>query len=60
MKIIKEGEQRPIVFECSHCGCVFEATSKDYIKYSIKHWFYEAKCPYCRKAVVKQGGLANP
>lgn len=59
MKIIKEGEPRPIVFECSHCGCVFEATARDYVKYSLKHWFYESECPYCKKIVVKKGARAD-
>jgi len=59
MKIIREGEQRPIVFECGHCGCVFEAATKDYIKYSLRHWFYESKCPYCEKIVVKKGAISD-
>lgn len=51
MKIIKEGEPRPLVFKCEHCGCVFEADSKEYAP-TLLDDKRKAVCPYCGKIVL--------
>lgn len=65
MKILKQGKSKEEIdrtikqvrqFECSTCGCVFEADKTEY-----KHQFYqrddeewwECKCPNCGKLTNK-------
>lgn len=52
MKIIKEGDlnrlKRIKRFECTRCGCVFEAAGPEYdhgIEYGTVYYF--CKCPTC-------------
>lgn len=52
MKIIKKGEPRTLVFKCEHCGCVFEAGSKEYAPTLFDYKRKEAVCPYCGKIVL--------
>lgn len=58
MKIIKEGNlNKPIVFECKECGCVFIANKKEY---NAEHFMLNGKlnsyvsmcCPCCDFSVT--------
>lgn len=61
MKILKQGKSKEKVdriikqvrqFECSICGCVFEADNTEY-KYQFSHKWLECKCPNCGKLTNK-------
>lgn len=53
MKIFKKGDKtkslRLIKFECDHCGCVFEASRKEYNEHLS---FVVCNCPCCKKLLV--------
>lgn len=55
MRIIKEGNldklKNPVEFECSRCGCVFEATDDEY---TIDGRYATYKCPCCEHWVTKR------
>lgn len=52
MKIIQHGTPKVTtkIFECSDCGCVFEA-EKDEYTYGVQYneEYYYCKCPECGK-----------
>lgn len=54
-KIIKHGNNK--IFECSKCGCIFIATSNDWIKDTVldEEGYYRQKirsnCPECNAIV---------
>ena len=57
MKIIKHGNPKYTKpdrrFECSHCGCIFEAEYDEY-KYAGFHnneEYYKCNCPECNSEV---------
>lgn len=56
MKIIKEGNlNKPIVFECTRCGCIFEAEMDEYFIYKFSPYCVRAEthCPHCQTLTIK-------
>lgn|GEM_PF-3699450 len=56
MRIIVEGDLTRLtdrrMFECPMCGCMFEASSREYVPdYNGNEVDYRAICPCCGKAV---------
>ena len=57
MKIIKEGDVKRLDktrrFECSDCGCIWEATAFEYRREQGRYneTMIGCKCPTCRKEV---------
>lgn len=57
MKILKHGErkqQMPVIFDCSNCGCKFEAENEEYqTKLYYPSICFVATCPECEQQVIK-------
>lgn len=56
MKIIKEGDLSRLTtarrFECTDCGCIFEASACEYLRERLDGVMVcECNCPTCRKLV---------
>lgn len=54
MKIIKEGGfdtfRRIKRFECTRCGCIFEADETEYRSGSYyNETYYYCECPFCKR-----------
>lgn len=54
MKILKEGNIDVINkvkrFECTNCGCIFEATKDEYkIGSQYNTTYYTCECPFCHE-----------
>ena len=59
MNIIKQGDPDRAKgvrrFECKKCGCIFEATAKEYQHSSQYNEFYTyCKCPCCNTYVYQE------
>lgn len=53
MKILNEGKKLKAVFECSVCGCKFEANIKEcYIDYYVTCYRAQYDCPCCGNPCV--------
>ena len=58
MRVIREGDLKRLSsthrFECSRCGCVFEANSAEYRTESDfrNGHFYAIECPTCNHTVT--------
>lgn len=58
MKILKQGkiDNKPKKFECSECGCVFEADDTEYSKWHapMNETYFVAICPCCGESVFAE------
>ena len=56
MKIIKDGDlertKKVKRFECTNCGCVFEASKSEYkVEFEDNETYFRCKCPTCKNTV---------
>lgn len=52
-KVLQPGKNRPVIFKCKNCGCVFEANSNEYCihrgLFRVEVW---KTCPHCYELVT--------
>ena len=64
MKIIKEGNKRQLNkikrFECTSCGCIFEADKTEYRSGNqYNESYYYCECPFCKRDTSKEIKIKN-
>ena len=58
MKIIKYGKLPIHRFECTYCGCIFEANKKEYNIYIFDGITYtQCTCPCCDSQVIQENNI---
>lgn len=58
MKIIQHGyKMHTIIFKCTNCGCIFEATEDEFFPLPYDYFSHQtrvrSKCPECGETVYR-------